>query len=63
MSFKFEPLKHLSSFFFGCNYIGLIYGAFTFTKESDEKRSVRIRINERLGLFEYCREACDFYGE
>ena len=42
MSASFGGIRYLSSFLFGCNYAGVIYGAFTFLNESEEKKKVSI---------------------
>ena len=33
-----ELLKRLSTVFFGCNYLGVLYGALTFSTETNEEK-------------------------
>lgn len=64
-------LKHLSTFFFGCNYAGIIYGALTLTGSGssspaeDEKKKVNKDSNYSIiiALSDNCRQACYFHGE
>ena len=64
--------KHLSTFFFGCNYAGIIYGALTLpgsssnsTTVEDDKRKVKTYIFKLLLLvvFDHSCQARYFHGE
>lgn len=39
---QYQSLKHLSSLFFGCNYIALIYNTITLNSQTDEQQKVYI---------------------
>lgn len=56
---QYNLYKGLSSFFFGCNYAGVLYGAFTFMNESEEKKKVIIYLESiiKLVIFDNCCKA------
>jgi hypothetical protein len=45
-------MKHMSTVFFGCNYLGVLYGAFTFSNETNEdKKRLFLRTAAKHALF------------
>lgn len=59
INIKMNIYKNLSTLFFGCNYVGVLYGAFTFNTETneDKKKVLLFTLTLSLALLKNSPEA------